>query len=81
MIWRFSRMTSKMRPKSYTLAESFQIRQIIMVLKLLKPLALVFFISALATGALLSFLIVVLSNGYNEHSSLYKAAANVRNLN
>jgi hypothetical protein len=48
-----------------------------MVMRLLKPLALVFFVCALITGGFLGFIILVLWQGYNEHNPSYKAAANV----
>jgi hypothetical protein len=70
-------MAESKRLKSQSLNESFHLRQIILVLKLLKPLTLIFFCGALITGGCLTFLITVLWHGYNEHNPSYKAAANV----
>jgi hypothetical protein len=76
-IYRFSKIAGEMRYQAQTLSESFQIRQIILVLNLLKPLAMIFFCGTLIIGACLAFQIFVLWHGYNEHAPSYKAAANV----
>ncbi|KAI6185390.1 hypothetical protein M3Y98_00017900 [Aphelenchoides besseyi] len=59
-----------------SLTEKFIVKQVNLVLRFLKPLSLISFISVLVSTLCSIFVLVILMDGFNEHSASYKAAAN-----